>query len=189
MGFSDEKRAFFVEALGEERVATLEDKLPALSKELEKEGVNFKDLVDDLLPAPAPAKVEASATKDADAGNSEKPPEGEGSEAPAGDPDLTQRVSAIESQLEGIGANLKELVDSNKTLTESIPKLVTQRMDEALTGRKSAPNGDGQRPTESKENTLSEEEAAKVTGTLETGASKAASPYIDDLVGSGAVKN
>lgn len=47
--FSPEKRAFFVEALGEGRVRELEERLPALGKELEVMGVAFKDLIYDVL--------------------------------------------------------------------------------------------------------------------------------------------
>ncbi len=49
MGFSPEKRAFFVETLGEERVRWMEEHLPALGKELEEHGVKFKQLVEDVV--------------------------------------------------------------------------------------------------------------------------------------------
>lgn len=50
-GFSPEKRAFFVEAMGEERVKAMEARLFHLSKELEAHGVAFKMdmLVDDVV--------------------------------------------------------------------------------------------------------------------------------------------
>lgn len=51
MGFSPEKRAFFVAAMGEERVKAMEARLFHLSKELEAHGVAFKMdmLVDDVV--------------------------------------------------------------------------------------------------------------------------------------------
>ena len=45
-GFAPEKRAFFVEALGEERVRELEEKLFGLSKDLEAKGVRFKEVIE-----------------------------------------------------------------------------------------------------------------------------------------------
>lgn len=50
-GFSPEKRAFFVAAMGEERVKAMEARLFHLSKELEAHGVAFKMdmLVDDVV--------------------------------------------------------------------------------------------------------------------------------------------
>ena len=45
MGFSLEKRRFFVAALGEERVEELERQLFGLAKVLEERGVGFKDAI------------------------------------------------------------------------------------------------------------------------------------------------
>ena len=49
MGFALDKRRFFVEVLGEERVRQMEKHLPALAKELEVLGVAFKDLIYDVV--------------------------------------------------------------------------------------------------------------------------------------------
>ncbi len=56
-GFSKEKRAWFVEAMGEERVRALEIKLFGLEKELEGAGVRFKmkDFIADMTFADAEA--------------------------------------------------------------------------------------------------------------------------------------
>lgn len=187
MGFSDDKRKFFVEALGEERVVALETKLPALEKELEGEGVNFKDLVDDLFPDPAEKKTEEG--------------EGEGSESPADeipateeggdDTTLEGRVAAVEGQLAAIGDSIKELIASNKTMVESIGTQITQRVDEALTGRKSAPSNGSERPTESDKTKIEGDEVEAAKDALdpeESGADKAANPFIEDLLTHGLPK-
>ena len=48
MGFDPVKRAFFVEALGEERVEELERRLFGLGKDLERRGVGFKGVIEHI---------------------------------------------------------------------------------------------------------------------------------------------
>lgn len=187
MGFSEEKRKFFVEALGEERVAVLEEKLPALAKELEEEGVNFKEIMAELLPD-TPASE--------DKGSEEKPKEKKDEEPPADAPpadaaplSIEDRVGTMEGQLSQIASSLQELAAGQKALTDSIGDKVATSLDEALTGRKRPPNGNGEkRPTEDKENEISEESATekfKIAGEEGDGASKAAAPYVEDFLSGG----
>lgn len=175
MGFSPEKRKFFVQALGEERVATLETRLPALGEELKVEGVNFKDLVEDLMP-----EVEAEGTPVV-----ETEAEAEAEAKPAEAPSLEDRVGAIETQVGDIGKSIEQMVAANKALGEGIGDQIAQGLDDALTGRRSAPTNGGKRPTEAEGTEVTEEEAgeagAKIAGEEGEGAAKYAAPYVQDL--------
>ncbi len=200
MGFSQEKREFFVEALGEDRVVALETRLPALEKELEGAGVNFKELIDDLMPEPVvEKKVEDSAAGDDTPKSDGKPkdegdgkPKGGGGEAetPSGD----ERIATVEAEVSEIGKAVGELVASNKALVEGLGDRIAQGLDDALTGRRRAPktkeNGGGQRPSEDPENKVEASEvseAFRIGGDVPGGESPAAK-YVDDLANVGATQ-
>ncbi len=200
MGFSKDKREFFVEALGEERVAALETRLPALEKELEGEDVNFKEMIDDLL---KPVEAKAEGEEEGGEAGEEKPtgtekptgdekPAGKGEEAgeetPAGD----KRLEKIEADVTTIGQSVAALVTSNKELVEGIGDRIAQGLSDALTGRRQAPktkeNGGGQRPSEDPENVQDKgaiSEAFKIGGDAPGREENPASKYVDDLANAG----
>ncbi len=196
MGFTAEKREFFVDILGEERVANLETALPALGKELEKRGVNFKDLVDALMPDTEgegdPPKAEGEGEGDPPKAEGEgegDPPKAEGGESepkPEVKTTVEDRISTIESLVVKIGAAVDQLATDQKDLVEGIGDRIASGLDEALTGRKRPPNGD-KRPSQGKETEITEKEAeaaAKVKGPDE-GAHPQARALVNDLMNRG----
>ena len=194
MGFTAEKREFFVDILGEERVSNLETALPALGKELEKRGVNFKDLVEALMPD---AESEGDPPKAEGGGDPPKaesegdPPKAEGEESePKSEVKTTveDRMSTIENLVVKIGAAVDQLATDQKDLVEGIGDRIASGLDEALTGQKRPPNGD-KRPSQAKETEITEEEAeeaAKVKGPGD-GAHPQARALVNDLMNRGNV--
>ena len=201
MGFSKDKREFFVGILGEERVVDLETKLPALGKELESRGVNFKDLVDSLIPdAEAegeedPPKAEGEGDPPKAEGDPPKaegdPPKAEGGESeskPEVKTSVEDRMVTVEGLLVKLGATLDQQAADQKNLVEGIGDRIASGLDEALTGRKRPPNGD-KRPSQAKETEITEEaaeEAAKVKGPGE-GTHPQARALVNDLMNRGNV--
>ena len=118
MPFTNVKRAFLVEHLGEDRVKKLEEELPALSKELVEAGVGFKDL-EEVFQA------------------SEETPRGD---PEVGDGELDGRVSALETSiqqiLDGQAALQKALTESVGTLGGAVKEL-QKTDDEKIAGRMS----------------------------------------------------
>ena len=187
MGFSKDKREFFVGILGEERVVDLETKLPALGKELESRGVNFKDLVDSLMPdtekESEPPESEGEGEGDppkADAEESESKPEVKAS--------VEDRMSTVEGLVVKVGVVLDQLVSDQKELAEGIGDRIASGLDEALTGRKRPPNGD-KRPSQDKETEITEEEAEKAAKVKEPsdGPHPQARALVNDLMNRGNV--
>ncbi len=190
MGFSEEKRGFFVEALGEERVAALEERLPALAKELEREGVSFKAMLDDLLPESVKEEEKKAEEGDGEAGG-EKPKEGEGEEGdetPTGD----ARVEKIEADVAEIGKAVIALVEANKELVDGLGDRISQGLNDALTGRRQAPKTkENGAPSKDPENVVEKEEvseAFKLGLDADKESDNPASKYVSDLASRGAVQ-
>ena len=174
MGFSADKRKFFVGILGEERVVDLETKLPALGKELESRGVNFKEMLDSLIPDAEsesdPPKAEGEGDPPKAEGEGD-PPKAEGEESepkPEVKTTVEDRMSTIEGLVVKIGAAVDQLATQQKDLVEGIGDRIAIGMDEALTGRKRPPNGD-KRPSQSKETEITEKEAEEAAKVKEPG--------------------
>lgn len=150
MGFSEEKRDFFVGILGEDQVASLEEKLPALAKELEGKGINFKDLAESLLETKA---EEEAATEEEGTPVVEEAEVEVVVETEEETPTVEERLTALEDGQGKVLTAIGELTSSVKAANET----VGERIDEALSGEK-PPKTNGKRPSESKETEVPEEE-------------------------------
>jgi len=138
MGFTAEKRAFLVDALGEDKVTQIEAGATALRKELEDAGATFKDLLDDGE-APAPSQA---VTVDL------APLTGLLEELKGGIAKMQETVTGLEGQVVEHGNAIKAL---QKTDDEKIAAAIAPKG--ALRPDQSPANSDG--------NTVSEEEAKK----------------------------
>lgn len=146
MGFPTKKRAFLVDKIGEEKTAELEAELGIKAKEAE--GMEFKD---------AAAEAEAAEAAEAKAAEGAKEGEGAEEETPAGDPpvepeyvtrdevveeiggvfaEFGERMTAMETMLEGLGKSLKELERSEEErITEKAAAMPAASLGDAVRQR------------------------------------------------------
>lgn len=207
-GMQDQKRAFLVEKMGEERTARIEAQLAALGKELDESGIGWKDVLEGNGSGEAVAKTEpsagvlvedqpaaAAAGEEATAGTAgeeeeDKKPEGDATPADAGKgSDVTSELvavlnTAIREQLAPITASIAELQSSVKALQVDDDSKIAATMRPRVTAAVVAE----QRPTDKDGNLLSEEDAKKATGGDKT-EEQPINPYVEMALNGGKVVN
>lgn len=200
MPLTKEKREFLVAHLGEGRVNQLEAGLPALSKELEEKGVEWKDF-DDLFSggaeeaspqaeaaAPPDPKPVPNGDGDGEDGDGEESGEGEGGETPAEarEPALAQaELAAVVTGAVAAGlAPIQQELAGIKSRLDEVEKSEDEKMRDALSTRRQAPVTTG-RPSESGDNLLPDDLAKKVFGENyeeEKAEANPATAYVNDLI-------
>lgn len=168
---SAEKRQFLVDKWGEPRTVELEEKLASLSGELKEAGIEFKDLVEEVPGTEADDSKPAEETK----GDSEP-------ETP--EPLTAEGVKAIveEAVAPVVEAIPEAISEATKPLEERLAQL--ERSDEEkivnlMSPRRKTP-GDDQRPSQSDDTKVEDQEAIKKA--LEEGeGGDPVAPYVNDL--------
>ncbi len=158
MGLDTKKRPFFVDLLGEERVATLEKTLPEITKDLGEAGVGWKDLEEALDISPNGDSGEGEGNGEGKGeegkGDGEGDGAGEGEGAPAGAGIDEKALEDIKNVLEPLTSSIKEIGDRLTELEKTDDEKISGKMQQSQIDR-------GQRPSDSKENVLDNKEDTK----------------------------
>jgi hypothetical protein len=196
MPLTDTQKEFLTQHLGKERTASIEEKAATWSKELEEDGIGFKELADILAGTKeeAPAGEKPADDPAADDDPATDPPatsENADDDPGAGDPPavtkelaplaafigsaITEAVKPMQEQVDAIAGQVKELSksDDDKVADKMAPKT-----------KAAAANGD--RPTDAKGNVIDGKEAAEkgaTDGPEEPESLKRAREYADMMTG------
>ena len=205
MPLTDEKRAFLIQHMGEERVSALEEALPAYTKQLEQQGVGWKDfeaLMGVKIEEPKPGNGDPPNNGDPPSNGDDPSTPDDGDDATGGEDDSTpsaelspqvvdelKKITAgFATVTEKLGAIETELVGA-KTRLDALEKTDDEKIANAMSPRRPAPTSD-RRPSEDAKTAIPEDLAKKIFG---EGASNVANdpiePYFQDLVGGQVVKN
>ena len=192
MGLDEKKRPFFVDLLGEERVAALEATLPQISKDLEGAGVGWKDLEEALASDESKGDNGEGKGEDESEGSGEGKGEGNGKgesseekDPGKGDP-VAIGVADAGKALEGIKALLEPITSAIQDIQKEITDLKKTDDEKIAASMQQANVANGKRPTDSDDNTIDDDKTKDLEqgdGNQNTGGSaNAARAIVDELL-------